>query len=59
VEGSDLCLPQWETAVMLCMYKVGLGPSNGDINRLIMTMMMMKIDSVALGPRGGLFRSPK
>jgi hypothetical protein len=22
VEGSDLCLPQWETGVMLCMYRL-------------------------------------
>jgi hypothetical protein len=25
VEGSDLCLPQWETGVILCMYVYGTG----------------------------------
>jgi hypothetical protein len=37
VEESDLCLPQRETGVMLCMC---LFPSSGDINRLMMMMML-------------------
>jgi hypothetical protein len=39
VEGSDLCLPQWETGVILCMYvyifRLQLNCSRRAVNCLI------------------------